>query len=129
MGAITIDTIEAWLKRARDGLAEVVEAKVAAQESLAVNEKQIIAITAQIETLETLIDFDNTNQVIGLPEAGELIEELYDDRLDGPEGLGVEEVKEARQEVYLGEALASAEELHAANTEEVSGGEESALDT
>ena len=129
MGAITIDTVEAWLKRAREGLSEVIEAKAAAQESLMVNEKQIIAITAQIETLETLIDFDNNNQVIGLPEAGELVEELYDNRLDGPEGLEVEEVKGLRQNVYMREALGSAEELHAANTEEIPGGEDAPLDT
>ena len=129
MGAITIDTVEAWLKRAREGLSEVIEAKAAAQESLMVNEKQIIAITAQIETLETLIDFDNNNQVIGLPEAGELVEELYDNRLEGPEGLEVEEVKGLRQDVYLREALESAEELHAANTEEIPGGEVAPLDT
>ena len=129
MGAITVDTVEAWLKRARDGLNEVLEAKTEAEQSLIVHEKQIVAITAQIETLETLIDFDNTNQVVGLPEAGELVEELYDNRLEGPEGLEVEEVKGLRQDVYLREALESAEELHAANTEEIPGGEVAPLDT
>ena len=100
MGAITVDTVEAWLKRARDGLNEVLEAKTTAEESLIMHGKQIIAITAQIETLEALIDFDNNPQVIGLPKAGELLEELYDNRLEGPDGLEIEEVKEVRQDVY-----------------------------
>ena len=129
MGAITVDTVEAWLKKARDGLNEVLEAKTTAEESLIMHGKQIIAITAQIETLEALIDFDNNPQVIGLPKAGELLEELYDNRLEGPDGLEIEEVKEVRQDVYSREALVSAEELHAANTEEIPSGDDTAGDT
>lgn len=128
MGAITVDTVETWLVRARAGLEKVVHERLSMEEHIEILDKQEIAITAQIETLESLLDFDNP-QVVGLPHGNDKMEELHENRLKGPDGLEYDEVKEKRQEVYFRESVEAADDIDGINTEERTVGEDAALDT
>jgi len=128
MGAITVDTVESWLVKARAGLEKVVYERLSMREHIEILDKQEIAITAQIETLESLLDFDNP-QIIGLPHGEDLIEELHENRLDGPDGLEYDEVKEVRQDVYFREAEGAADDIDGINTKELPAGEDTESDT
>jgi hypothetical protein len=128
MGAITVDTVETWLVKTRAGLEKVLFEKQSMEERIETLFHQTIAITAQIETLESLLDFDNP-QVVGLPHGEDLIEELHENRLDGPEGLEYDEVKEARQDVYFREAVEAADDIDGINTKELPAGEDAESDT
>jgi hypothetical protein len=94
------------------------------KEDLRLMDLQLAAVRGQIETLQQLMDTENNPPISDIPYAGDNIEELFDKRLDGPEGLSEEEVHEWRQEeVYKKESMDVVEMLDALNKETASGEE------
>jgi hypothetical protein len=95
------------------------------QEELSHHRDRAIAAKAQRELTMELMDIGNNPPVVELPFAEDKIEELFDARLEGPDGLTEEEVKEDRQEMtYLREALQAVEDIDATNTEGFGTGED-----
>ena len=127
---VTYKTLEEWANKCRKALVEVELAHRNTEEQLGLLANQLIAVTTQIEMLEQLMDTENNPPTIELPFAGDGIEELFDKRLDGPEDLSQEEVHKNRQEhAYLREAMDSAKDIDAINTEEQSSRENTTFNT
>jgi 2-keto-3-deoxy-L-rhamnonate aldolase RhmA len=127
---VTYKTLEEWVNKCRKSLREVELAHRNAEEQLALLANQRIAITAQIETLEQLMDIENNPPAVELPFASDKLEELFTERLSGPEDLSAEEVYKDRQEhAYLKEAVSAAKDIDAINREEQSAREDATLDT
>ena len=113
---VTHKTLEVYLAKVKKMQSDVETAVSDMQKQLAVYDKTQIALQAQIETLEQLMDYDNNQPEVEVPLLGDDIEEMHDNRLEGPEGLSRAETKQERQEVYLGEAMNNARSIDAANT-------------
>jgi len=113
---VTYKTLEEWMSKCKKGLSEVELAHRNAEDALDVLSNQRIAITAQIEMLETLMDTVGNPPTVELPFANDEIENLFEERLSGPEGLSAEDVHKDRQEhAYLREAMASVKDIDAVN--------------
>jgi len=127
---VTYKTLEEWMSKCKKGLSEVELAHRNTKDALDVLSDQRIAVTAQIEMLETLMDTVANPPTIELPFAGDEIENLFEERLSGPEGLSPEEVHKDRQEhAYLREAMASVKDIDAVNREEQSSRENATFNT
>lgn len=111
------DTLQTYKNKAEASLKQVIDSIDSTKEALEMLEKQGIAITAQLETIDELM---NAPPVVELPYAGEEnIEELFEKRLDTHDGTAVEEVFEDRQEnVYFKEAMDTVEKLDEHNREQ-----------
>lgn len=130
---VTYKTLEVFLAKVFDAIEQVKkvykdksEHKELLEEDLRLMAEQLIALEAQKETIQQLMDTENNPPMSELPFAGDDIEELFDKRLEGPEGLSLEEVHKDRQEgVYLKESLDMIEQLDILNeaTKETSSGE------
>ena len=117
--SIPYKTLEVYHEKVTDALGQV-EARIAECKQLLFElERQEIAINAQIETLEQLM---NEKPIVELPFAGEEnIQERFENRFKLHEDLSPEEVYEKRQDtVYFNESMESVEALHAANESEAS---------
>lgn len=113
---ITYETLKTYKDKCKGALQEVVDAIAEAEKSLEMLGRQGIAITAQIETLETLMDREGSPPIVELPFVGpEDIEEMFDKRLDTHDGSSKEEAYQERQDVYRIEAMESVEALDELN--------------
>ena len=127
---VTYKTLEEWMSRCKKGLSGVDLAHRNTKDALDVLSNQRVAITAQIEMLEVLMDTVGNPPAVEVPFAGDEIDTLFEERLNGPEDLSQEEVHKDRQEnAYLTEAMASAKDIDAINTEEQSARENATFDT
>ena len=127
---VTYKTLEVWMSKCKKGLSEVELAHRNTKDALEGLSNQRIAITAQIEMLETLMDTVANPPTVELPFANGEIENLFEERLSGPEGLSAEDVHKNRQEhAYLKEAMSAAKDIDAINREEQSAREDATLDT
>jgi len=128
---VTYKTLEDYLQKCKTNMMDVqkkhkdqLEVIKEAEEQRDVLRNHLIAIQAQIETLQQLMDVEKNPPHIELPMAEDKIEEMFDERLEGPEGLSESDTRKARQDVYLKESLDAVEDIHAINTEEQSAGED-----
>ena len=127
---VTYKTLEEWANKCRKSLVEVESAYRNTEEQLDRLANQRVAITAQIETLEQLMDIENNPPIVELPFANDEIETMFENRLSGPEGLAPDEVHKDRQKhAYLKEAMSAAKDIDAINKEEQHFGEDTTLDT
>lgn len=118
---ITYETLKTYKDKCETALNQVADSLVATQESLEMLEKQQIAIEAQIETLDNLMDVEENPPIVELPFSGtENIEELFENRLVTHGDLAPEETYQNRQDVYRKEAMETVEALDAANRAESS---------
>jgi hypothetical protein len=125
---ITYVHLQDFLDKCRDALQQTqeeyqkrLEKRKHIDEDIRISEDQIIAIEAQILTIEQLMDVEANPPKSELPFAGDDIEELFDKRLEGSDGATEEELLEQRQEVYKAEALDQVEMIDALNKETASG--------
>jgi phage shock protein A len=129
---VTYKTLEVYLAKCETVLENLdvamkeLEISIAEQqEELSNHRDRAIAAKAQRELTMELMDIDNNPPIVELPFAEDKIEEMFDARLEGPDGLTEEEVKEDRQEMtYLREALQAVEDIDATNTEGFGAGED-----
>ena len=114
---ITYETLKTYKEKCEAALGEVSDAIVEARESLEMLEKQQIAIEAQIETLNNLMNTEENPPIVELPFAGpDDIEKVFDKRLETYDGSPPEEIYGERQDnVYLKEAMEAVDKLDAAN--------------
>lgn len=116
---ITYETLEAYKNRCEVALGQVADGLAEAHEAIKLLEKQQIAIQAQIETLNDLMDIKKNPPVVELPLAGERIEEVFERRLETHTGESDADVFGARQDtVYRTEAMEAVEKLDEANRDE-----------
>jgi len=113
----TYETLKTYKDKCEVALGQVVDGLVEAHESIKLLEKQQIAIQAQIETLDDLMNVEENPPIVEVPlVAPEDIEEMFDKRMETHDGSSPEGVYAARQDnVYRGEAMAAVEVLDAAN--------------
>jgi len=134
---ITYKTLEVYLAKCKDALERATAAHKKAQDDIAELEKhrdhiwdQMIAVQAQKELTLELMDIENNPPTIELPFAGEAIEEMFEARLEGPDGLTPKEMHKDRQEMtYLREALEAIDDIDAINTEGVGTGEDAQINS
>ena len=127
---VTFKTLEVYLDKAQKALMQTDEEYKMILERRDYLRDTLIAIKAQIELTQQMMDIENNPQHLDIPMAGEAIEELFDNRLEGPEGLSPEEVHKERQVgVYLNEALQAIEDIDAINTKGIGAGEDTEGDT
>jgi hypothetical protein len=127
---VTYKTLEDYLEKSQKALQEVQEADEEARKARDHYRDQMIAIQSQIELTQQLMDVESNPPHVELPFAQDAIQVLFDNRLEGPDGLTPEEVLKDRQEgVYLREALETVEQIDAINSEKLSAGENSEGDS
>ena len=111
------DTLQAYKDKCESSLNQILESIDETKEALVMLEKQGIAVTAQLETLNDLM---NTPPVVELPliEPDD-IEEMFDKRMETHDGGTEEEVLRVRQDtVYREEAMESVDKLDEINRTE-----------
>ena len=120
---ITFETLREWAKKCLDAkktveeqykqTQEVIDEKLAYKAQL---EKHLIAVNAQIETLEQLMDIEKNPPAVDIPSAGPDIDKVYADRLKGWDDREEMDMYRERQEkTYKKEAKDIAEQIHAVN--------------
>jgi len=128
---IPFKTLEAFLEKCEGAYEDVRKARDDKLESIKQLEKdrglmrdQLIAISAQMDTLKELMNIQDNPPLVEIPMAPEEdIEELFDKRLDMFEGIGPDEFYKKRQEnTYKKEAMRMVEDLDAINRQ--AGGDE-----
>jgi len=114
---ITYKTLEVYLERVEIALAAIEEGIVRHERGLKDLKEQRIAVAAQVETLQNLMDVEENPPIVELPMAGpESIEEHFDKRLETHDGSTADEVYQKRQDkVYHSEAMETVEVLDEAN--------------
>ena len=113
----THKTLEDFLEKCKGAKSKVDRELSTAREQLRYLEDSSVAIQAQIETLEQLMDSE-TPQKVEIPAAGEgEIEKLFDERLGKAELPNEEEMRSMRQEgVYKREASEIVDQIDEANS-------------
>ena len=125
---VTHKTLEDFLRKCQTGLGQVESQIVSTREQLRTLELSEALINGQIQTLEQLMNADNT-QSVELPMGGDKIEELFDERLGNPEFPDETEMRKIRQEgVYKEEATGMVNQLDEINKREDNNGEGSEVD-
>lgn len=113
---VTYETLKTFKDKCDAALEEVAKSLDAARADVEMLNKQGVAISAQIDTLEQLMDVENNPPIVELPFVGDGdIEEAFSKRLETHEGKPEEEVYKDRQVVYKGEALETVDALDVLN--------------
>ena len=121
---VTYKTLEVFHNKILDAMKTVKTELRSTRDHLRYLEDSNVALKAQKITLEELMDAENPQQ-IEIPEAGEDIEKLFEERLGKAEFPDAEEMYKQRQEgVYKREALGAVDQIDEINSEE-----DSELDT
>ena len=121
---VTYETLEEYRNKCATFLEELAAERDKGYEEIMAIEAQRkelldqqLVVSGQIEALDQLMDIEKNPPIVELPMHGDNVEEEFEKRLDGPEGMSEEEVKESRKPVYLHEAVRAVEDISDANTE------------
>ena len=117
------DTIQAFLEKCYASKEEVEQSRASLFEQIKQLEEtrkqqydQLLVVSGQIVALEALLDPDVDHNV-ELPHGKENLEEMYERRLEGQDGLSEEEVRQFREKhAYQREAEAIVGQIHETNT-------------
>jgi len=113
---ITHKTLEVYQAKCNDALKQIAEAIATKEEEIELLKKRRIAVQAQLEITEELMDTEANPPIVELPFAGDKIEELHEKRLDMFDDISPDDFYKYRQEnVYKKEALEGIEAIDAIN--------------
>jgi len=120
---VTWETLSDWMKKCLDAKNTIVGQLKATEEELEKKEAykrrlqdHMIAVNAQIETLEQLMDIEKNPPHVELPAAGPDLEKSYADRLKGWDNRDeMDMYKERQEKTYRREAQDLVEQIHAVN--------------